>query len=230
MKRIESLLSKKRTYYNIDGTRSDVNKRVGFCNSNLHKGYLTKKLMDEHECIEKGCHYFIKYEKNAYWQQKNASKEKRQKAKIQKKFWEQKEQGALYLMRELTKDIQYLGITSAYKKENHIEIRYVALNMVNLSPEIYTLKNKLKIDIKLAAVRTSYEKKIELLDMFNPSAPGYLKDVSDFEYLESPIIVDESPECPCEGCLAEENIIIEDSELNISEEELIFIDTEGYLT
>ena len=60
MKRIENLLSKKRTYYNIDGTRSETTKRVGFCNNDLHKGYLTKKLMDEHQCIEKGCHYFIK--------------------------------------------------------------------------------------------------------------------------------------------------------------------------
>lgn len=222
MKRIENLLSKKRTYCNIDGTKSDVNKRVGFCNNNLHKGYLTKKLMEEHQCIERGCHYFIKYEKNAYWQQKNASKEKRQKAKIEKKFWEQKEQGALYLMRELTKDIEFFGITSAYRKESHIEIRYVSLNMVNLSSEIYDLKRILKVDVKLAAVKTSYEKKIELLDMFNPSVPGYFKDVSTFEYLEAPIMKEREIECLCTVNLKNNetvDIIIEDSDLDFNMED-----------
>ena len=64
MRNIENILSNKRTRYNIDGTKSDETKRVGFCTNTIHKGYLTKRLMDEHQCLEKNCKCFIKYEKN----------------------------------------------------------------------------------------------------------------------------------------------------------------------
>ena len=53
MRNIENILSNKRTRYNVDGTKSDETKRVGFCTNTIHKGYLTKRLMDEHQCLEK---------------------------------------------------------------------------------------------------------------------------------------------------------------------------------
>jgi len=216
MKRIESILSKKKTYYNIDGTKSETTKRVGFCNNNLHRGYLTKKLMDEHQCIEKGCHYFIKYEKNAYWQQKNASKEKRQKAKEEKKYWEKKENQALYLMRDLTKDIDDFGITAVYKREDYLEIRYVSLNMVNLTSELSVVKMKTGVNCKLSSVKTTYSKKVELLNLFNPSVKGYLQDIP----------IDEKAECIVE--VIEENKPPECFEVEIEDSDIDF-DIEDYL-
>ena len=218
MKRIENLLSKKRTYYNIDGTRSETTKRVGFCNNDLHKGYLTKKLMDEHQCIEKGCHYFIKYEKNAYWQQKNISKEKRQKAKEEKKYWENKENQALYLMRDLTKDIEDFGITAVYKKEDYLEIRYVSLNMVNLTSELSVVKMKTGVNCKLASVKTTYQKKLELLDLFNPKVKGYLKDI--------PIELPEKSNSETDSF----EIEIEDSDIDFDSEDVVEIIPEDIIT
>ena len=41
---------------------------VGCCHSDLHKGKLTKKLMEEHDCLGKNCVRFEKYEDTAdYW-------------------------------------------------------------------------------------------------------------------------------------------------------------------
>lgn len=219
MKRIENLLSKKKTFYNIDGTKSETTKRVGFCNNDLHKGYLTKKLMEEHQCIEKGCHYFIKYEKNAYWQQKNASKEKRQKAKEQKKYWEQKEAQALYLMRDLTKDIEDFGITAVYKKDDHLEIRYVSLNMVNLTSELSVVKMKTGVPCKLSSVKTTYQKKLELLKLFNPLAKGYLKSMP---------ILDKEEKVPKPTEITEIfDVEIEDSDIKFETDDFIEIDVEN---
>ena len=176
MRNIENILSNKRTKYNVDGTKSDETKRVGFCTNTIHKGYLTKRLMDEHQCLEKNCKCFIKYEKNTYWQQKQAQKEKRQQHKEEKKFWEQKKEYALYLMRDLTKDFENVGITTVSKVENHLEIKYVSLDKINLSSELEKVKMLTGVKCTLVSIKNTNKVKRELLEMFNPQVKGYLND------------------------------------------------------
>ena len=42
---------------------------VGYCMHHKHEGNLNAKLVKQHQCIEKTCPFFIKYN-NEYWQKK----------------------------------------------------------------------------------------------------------------------------------------------------------------
>ena len=47
----------------IDGNRTGCGKCVGYCSFCEHPGYLTKELRKQHDCIKKGCHYYVPKEK-----------------------------------------------------------------------------------------------------------------------------------------------------------------------
>lgn len=58
---------------------------LGNCWCELHPGKLTKKLIAEHGCIAKECHFFQKYEERPYWIAKEQEKAARQKKKAKAK-------------------------------------------------------------------------------------------------------------------------------------------------
>ena len=43
----------------IDGHITGSNKCVGYCQYKEHSGFLTTELLVQHDCIKKGCDYFI---------------------------------------------------------------------------------------------------------------------------------------------------------------------------
>lgn len=43
----------------IDGRVTGCGKCVGYCQYEGHAGYLTEKLRKKHECLEKGCFYYV---------------------------------------------------------------------------------------------------------------------------------------------------------------------------
>lgn len=43
----------------IDGTITGCGKCVGYCQFSEHSGFLTKEQRKEHNCIGKGCHYYL---------------------------------------------------------------------------------------------------------------------------------------------------------------------------
>ena len=45
----------------------DVQNAIAFCHNPNHVGYLNESLMKKHECLEKQCIYFDKYEEKSYW-------------------------------------------------------------------------------------------------------------------------------------------------------------------
>ncbi len=47
----------------IDGRITGCGKCVGYCRFNGHPGFLTRDLQKKHDCLEKGCNYFIPKEK-----------------------------------------------------------------------------------------------------------------------------------------------------------------------
>ena len=78
----EKVLGKKwRAYTTIDGNACKEEQRIGYCWSEIHRGYLTVRLMKEHQCCERNCRHFQKYEDAQYWKQK----EKRKSESIIKK-------------------------------------------------------------------------------------------------------------------------------------------------
>ena len=60
---------KQKNSYNrrcIDGHITGCGKCIGYCTYQEHSGFLTKQLRKEHNCINKGCFYYLpkpKYEK-----------------------------------------------------------------------------------------------------------------------------------------------------------------------
>ena len=77
------------------------NKRVyGYCHYKNHNGYLTKKMLEERDCINKECHYF---EPNSEILEKNSDKEKladkkKEYGKKIKKLWIDNEiSGKMYM-------------------------------------------------------------------------------------------------------------------------------------
>ena len=43
----------------IDGKITGSNKCVGYCRYMGHPGFLTEKNRKEHDCLGKGCHYYV---------------------------------------------------------------------------------------------------------------------------------------------------------------------------
>ena len=58
---------------------------VGRCRNILHPGKLTSKLMEKHDCLNKQCPYFVKYEDSAYWDWLERQREHKEKAKCRRK-------------------------------------------------------------------------------------------------------------------------------------------------
>ena len=49
----------------IDGRVTGCGNCVGYCQYREHPGYLTKELRKEHNCVKKGCRYYLPKEKPA---------------------------------------------------------------------------------------------------------------------------------------------------------------------
>lgn len=71
---------------------------VGFCHNTIHPGNLTRKILEEHDCIGKNCRFFEKYEYSNYWiaeANRCKQKEKRKQVQSAKKQAEKKRQKEL---------------------------------------------------------------------------------------------------------------------------------------
>ena len=49
----------------IDGSHTGCNKCVGYCTYYEHRGFLTKELRKQHDCLKKGCRYYVNKEKSS---------------------------------------------------------------------------------------------------------------------------------------------------------------------
>lgn len=56
-------------------------KIVGCCHNLIHPGKLTRKLMEEHDCVGKNCKYFEKYRESTYWVAEENRKRKKERRK-----------------------------------------------------------------------------------------------------------------------------------------------------
>lgn len=60
-------------------------KIVGYCHNSIHPGKLTRKIMEEHDCVGKNCKFFEKYAESTYW----AAEEDRKRQKEHRKKMQQ---------------------------------------------------------------------------------------------------------------------------------------------
>ena len=118
----------------ITGHEASNTKCVGFCWNEVHRGYLTKKQMDQHRCLEKGCHRFEKIETAPYWVQQSAKKQSRKDGKQIKKQAVNEADEFLAKIRELTiNDFNFYPVACELK-DNTYEVRiinYKAIDFVH---------------------------------------------------------------------------------------------------
>lgn len=193
-------MEKKRHYKNINGTKSEETKRVGFCTSPLHPGYLSKRLMEEHQCIEKECPRFIKYEKSPYWTRKRVLKERRVEGKKAKKEAEARINSILTMARELTKDFQDFAILGIQYNDDEMEIRYVSIPHVDMRPMTAAIREEFGRGITTIPVRSDDTFKRQLIKKHNPESltPEEIYEeepLDDYYRDEHNIIVEENAEC-----------------------------------
>lgn len=72
----------------IDGIRRSYKRCIGFCNNNIHRGFITKELIPKHKCLERKCIFFDAIEDHPYIlkhqkqeQLKNIKKQNKKNAK-----------------------------------------------------------------------------------------------------------------------------------------------------
>ena len=162
----EKFLNEKwRVYTAIDGNPCNEEKRVGYCWSELHRGYLTAKLLKEHQCCEKNCKHFQKYEQSQYWKQKEKHKEIKKQAKAKAKQEKQTTEQILKQIRELTEDDDNFYAVGIERDKNGYIIRYISFDYLYMSEYIRKFKIAFGINVYLREIKTTYENKLYILKL-----------------------------------------------------------------
>lgn len=92
-----------------------ANKRiVGYCRNILHPGKLTRKLMEEHDCLRKQCRHFVKYEDAGYWQEQKKKQQARLQQKQDKRLRKQQEAAEAEELEELRELFQSYADEAGY--------------------------------------------------------------------------------------------------------------------
>ena len=61
------------------------NNVIGYCSYKLHKGCVTKKLLKDHQCLEKNCPFLQKYKDVPYWKEREKAIQSKNQRKQKKK-------------------------------------------------------------------------------------------------------------------------------------------------
>lgn len=112
-------------------------KIVGFCHNRIHPGKLTRKILEEHDCLGKNCKFFEKYPESTYWsaeENRRKQKEKRKQARQAEKMAAQQLEEELSELKELFQsyadDAGYSMLIVRLEKErrNRYRVFYVSDN------------------------------------------------------------------------------------------------------
>lgn len=114
---------------------------VGYCHNSEHKGIVTVTIMQEHDCIAKGCHYFEKFEDYPFWKKyesreraKELQKVKKQNRKeidkIHAENRKKREDIFISKAKEIASELEFedFKIISIQKNKNEFIIFYISNN------------------------------------------------------------------------------------------------------
>jgi len=112
-------------------------KIVGCCHSMIHPGKLTRKIMEEHDCVGKNCRFFEKYADSSYWvaeenrkMQKQLRKQAQQAEKLAAQKLEEELDELKNLFQSYADDAGYIMHIVRLEKErpNRYKVFYVSEN------------------------------------------------------------------------------------------------------
>lgn len=156
-----------RSYNTIDGNQCNPEQRCGYCWSEQHRGYLTLPLMFQHECIEKQCKHFQKYEQHSYWKGKEKKKAKKQQRKAQEKAEAKKVDEMLKIIRALTEDDDNFFAISVEKGKDLYQhqyiVRFIKFAWIDIPYYVKLFRDRCGVSIYLQEIPQTYENKLKIL-------------------------------------------------------------------
>ena len=178
-------MGKRRIPKMIDGTQlCKESKRVGYCWCSLHPGYINKRLIGEHDCLNKKCPFFEMLDRNStYWDKKKEREEGKNKKKLEDEILENVRRIAI----EETYDFD-CAITTIIKEKSNVKIMIASNETIaNMSRILQKIQNEInekysvKINPSFKFIRNKEEIISKIIDKIISEDPYYKELLSDVE-------------------------------------------------
>lgn len=132
----------------IDNSITGSNKCVGYCQYNEHPGFLTEELLQQHDCLGKGCYHFIP----------KPRKEKPTKTiDLSSNIYEHAKKAFSSI-----EGIMIIGVKNT--EYNKYDISYITItNEYNLEDYIAIATKLFDVDINFIRLNYSFEKCVNLI-------------------------------------------------------------------
>lgn len=132
----------------IDGKITGCGNCVGYCRYEGHPGFLTAKLREEHDCLKKGCYYYI--------QKPKAKREPRKRISD--------EAHVLSIAREKTSDMEGLRVLKACCTDTGWKINFITIsNEYFLSSIANQMSDELQCRIDFVELNYSFDRCVQLI-------------------------------------------------------------------
>lgn len=128
---------------------------VGYCHFKEHSGFITKNVIKEKDCYNKGCGYFERYNDCLYWVEKERKKAKKARWKMERQAEKKaKEELSLSIKTEACRLIEICGypikvVGFTELNRNEWVVRYVSDSSINDEIFYYDIALKLSYHFKL---------------------------------------------------------------------------------
>lgn len=154
----------------IHGKPIARDKRIGYCWSTQHPGYLSVADVEKHQCLCKNCPGLEQFEDSGYWNQQKRKIEHKIERKESLSLQKQHKKNCqiiLEIAREETKDLDDFFVIDVKKNtiNNKYLVEYVSLQHIDLLPITSRIENESGCSINWKGVKNTYSKKKELLEV-----------------------------------------------------------------
>jgi hypothetical protein len=140
----------------FNGDRANAKNVVGFCYNKKHKGAISKKLMNKHGCLEKGCRYFERMN-DSYWEAVDDIKMREDSIRAAAKQNKVAKEERDALIRSIFSGYPTVHITSIKECGKGIHISYIYSANPNLTEAVRKLKKYVSHNIYLIPVQGNPE-------------------------------------------------------------------------
>jgi len=133
----------------IDGNEAKEEKVVAYCNSRLHEGYLSKKMVSSHKCLHKKCKYLRKIDYDYFRTINDKMKRSMRKFTLSRDAQVMLEYRDAFIKRILERK-KGVYVTKISKHSNNgLIVSYIYENDTDLQSKAKTLMKALDIEIVL---------------------------------------------------------------------------------
>ena len=136
---------------------------VGYCHFKEHCGFITKKVIKEKDCNNKGCSYFERYNDCPYWAEKARKKEIKTRRKMAQQVEKKaKEELSLSIKTEACRLIEICGypikvVSVTELNKNEWVVRYLSDSATNDELFYYDIALKLRYQFKVKIILSKHK-------------------------------------------------------------------------